>query len=117
MLEKAPRKVNVSKLYVILFFEADFNALHEIVFNTRILPSLERDMLILDEIISNRHRQSALQVTINKKVILDISNQKKVPSITISADATNCYDRVVYSFTSFTVQHFSIHFSYLLILF
>jgi len=60
MLEKAHRKINISKLYTILLLEVDFNALHKILFNMRILPSLEYDRLIPDEIIGGRHGQSAL---------------------------------------------------------
>ena len=56
MLKKAPRKINVSKLYAILLLEADFNTLYKIIFNIRILPTLECDRLILDEIIGERHR-------------------------------------------------------------
>ena len=74
MLEKAPRKVNTSKLHVILLLLVDFNTLHKIVFNTRILLSFKRDMLIPDKVIGSRHRQSTLQVAINKKIILDITN-------------------------------------------
>jgi hypothetical protein len=56
MLEKAPRKINVSKLCAILLLKVDFNTLYKIMFNMRILPSLECDRLILDEIIGGRHR-------------------------------------------------------------
>ena len=60
ILEKAFRKINISKLHAILLLEANFNVLYKIVFNIRILPSLEYDRLILDEIIGGRHEQSAL---------------------------------------------------------
>ena len=41
MLEKALGKININKLRVIPFLEADFNALYKIIFNSRLLPLLE----------------------------------------------------------------------------
>ena len=55
MLEKAPGKINVSKLYAFLLLEVDFNVIHKIIFNMRILPSLEQDQLIPDKIIGGRY--------------------------------------------------------------
>ena len=52
----------------------------------------------------------------NKKLIADISNQVKSPSIVISADATNCHDRVTHPFASLTVQHFGVQLNYVLVL-
>ena len=54
MLEKLPGKILVSKLRVILLLEADFNALHKIIFNGRILPALEKEGLIPQEIMGGR---------------------------------------------------------------
>ena len=41
MLEKLPGNISVLKLQVILLLEADFNALHKIIFNL-VNPSLIR---------------------------------------------------------------------------
>ena len=54
---------------------------------------------------------------INKKVFSDISNQKKASSVVISADTTNCYNRIAHPFTSLTAQYFRVQLSYLLVLF
>ena len=75
-----------------ILLEVDFKVLYKIMFNMRILPSLERNRLILDEIIGGRYKQSTLQVMINKKVILNIFNQKKASLVVISTNTTNCYD-------------------------
>ena len=116
MLEKSPGKILVEKLRATLLLEADFNALHKIVFNGRILPTLEKNNMIPSEIIGGRKSQSALHVALNKKLIADISNQIKSPSIVMSADATNCYDRVAHPFASLTAQHFGVQLSYVRVL-
>ena len=41
ILEKALRKINASKIRVILLLEADFNAINNIIFNRRILSALK----------------------------------------------------------------------------
>ena len=50
--------------------------------------------------------QDVIHVSLNKKLIVDVSNQVKAPSVVISADATNCYDIVTHSFARLTAQHF-----------
>ena len=108
MLEKAPRKILVLKLRAILLLEADFNTLNKIIFNCRILPALERDNLIPPEIIGGQRSQSAIYIALKKKLIADVTNQVKSPSIVILADATNCYDRVAHPFASLTAHHFGV---------
>ena len=76
ILEKESRKINISKLRAILLLEANFNVLNKIIFNTRILPTLERNKLISHKIIDGKHGKSSIQIVINKKMISDISNQK-----------------------------------------
>ena len=74
ILEKFPEIINVAKLRAILLLKANFNAIHKIIFNTRILLSLEFNKLISNKIIGSRYGQSVIQVVINKKVISDIAN-------------------------------------------
>ena len=97
--------------------EADFNAVYEIIFNRRRMPRLEEDKIILKEIIGSRRTQAVMHLILNKKLITDIVNIRKLPTITIYADATNCYNRVAYSFTSLCTQYFSLDITCLLVLF
>ena len=92
MLEKSPGNFKVDKLRAILLLEADFNGLHKINFNGRLLPRLEATASIPQEIIGGRRSQSATHLALDKKLIADISNIRKVPTVTICADTTNCYD-------------------------
>ena len=116
MLENSPGKFLVEKLQTMLLLEADFNASHKTIFNGRILPTLERNNIIPSEIIGGGKSQSAPHVALNKKLIADISNQIKLPSIIISTDATNCYNRVVHPFASLAAQHFSVELYYIRVL-
>ena len=67
-------KLSVSKLRVILLLEADFNTLHKIIFNRRILPILKKKNLFPHKIIRCNRGQSAIHIALNKKLIADISN-------------------------------------------
>lgn len=117
MLEKVDGNINVQKLRAILLLEADFNAMHKIIFNNRLMPRIEADNAIPMEIIGGRRSQAATHLALNKKLIADIANVRKLPTATICADATNCYDRVAHPFASLCAQYFGLEITYLTILF
>ena len=96
ILEKAEGIADVKKLRAILLLEVDFNAGHKIIFNNRLIPTLEATNTIPGEVIGGRRSQAATHLALDKKLILDIANVQKLPIITIYADATNCYNRVAY---------------------
>ena len=77
MLEKSPGNLRVDKLRAILLLEADYNGLHKINFNGRLMPMLEATSSIPHEIIGDRRSQAATHLDLNKKLIADISNIKK----------------------------------------
>ena len=64
----------MSKLRVILLLEADFNTLNKLVFNSKLMPSLEDKKVIPYEIIGGIRRHSAVYVILNKKLVLDMVN-------------------------------------------
>ena len=117
ILEKVAGNVQVQKLQAILLLEVDFNAIHKIIFNNRLMPNLEAMNVIPMEIIGGRRSQAATHLALDKKLISDITNMRKLPMITICADATNCYDRVVHPFASLYAQYFRLDLLYLVILF
>ena len=108
MLEKSKGNIQVEKLYALLLLEADLNAIYKIIFNSRVLPSIEERKEILIEIIGGRCKQLAHHITLGKKLISDIGNQIKLPIITISANATSCFDRMAHPFTAMTCRHFEL---------
>ena len=77
MLDKARGKINMIKLRVMLLLESDFNILNKLVFNVRLLPSLEYNQSISCEIIGGRRGHSAIHIALNKKLVLDMANQTK----------------------------------------
>ena len=107
----------MQKLRAILLLEADFNAMHKIIFNNRLMPRIEADNAIPMEVIGGRRSQAATHLALNKKLIADIANVWKRPTATICADATNCYDRVAHPFASLCAQYFGLELTYLTILF
>ena len=117
MLEKSAGDANVQKLRAILLLEADFNAMHKIIFNNRLIPNIEAVNAILMEIIRGRRSQAATQLALDKKLIADIVNVRKLPTITICADATNYYDRVAHPFARLCAQCFGLDITYLTVLF
>jgi len=51
MLEKTAGNVHIQKLRVILLLEAVFNAIHKIIFNTRLILNIEAENAIPMEVI------------------------------------------------------------------
>ena len=54
ILEKVAGNVQVQKLQAILLLEADFNTMHKIMFNNRLMPNIEAINAIPMEIIGGR---------------------------------------------------------------
>ena len=67
MLEKAPGNFLVGNLHAVLLLEADFNALHKINFNGRLIPSLEISSATTQEIIGGRRSQASVHLDLSKK--------------------------------------------------
>ena len=78
---------------------------------------MERVHIILYEIIRGRRHQSVIQLVVNKKLISNIVNQHKKPSIIISTDISNCFDHIAHSITSMAYHHFRLPLPYLFTLF
>ena len=51
ILEKSAGNVHIQKLRAILLLEADFNAIHKIIFNNRLIPNIEAVNAIPIEVI------------------------------------------------------------------
>ena len=105
MLE-SPGNIDMIKLRAILLLEANFNSMNKILFNGCILPSLENSQSILYEVIGGRRDQSLYYIALNKKLVSDISNQMKKPTIIMNVDATNYYDCIAHPIASLTYQYF-----------
>ena len=74
VLEKTSGKIDVKKLRDILLLEEEFNSLHKIIFNTRVILQLESDHLKPQEIIGSRTSQYDIKLDVRKNLIADTFN-------------------------------------------
>ena len=116
-MEKKQGEISISKLRVILLLEVDFNAINKIIFNTRLIPILEANNMISREIIGGRRGMSAIHIALNKKLLADIANKNKLPSIITSADTSNCFERVAYLMAGIICQYFELPLDYIILFF
>ena len=91
--------------------------MHKIIFNNRLLSSIEVAEAIPIEVIGGRRSQAATHLALDKKLISDIANVRKLPTITVYADVTNCYNRIAHPFSSLYMQYFGAEITYLAVLF
>ena len=56
-------------------------------------------------------------LVLNKKLIIDIANTKKLLIVIMHADVANYCNRVAYLFASLSTQYFRLYVAYLLVLF
>ena len=70
MVEKSPRMIDITKLRALLLLEADYNTVNKIIFNNRVLPSLEWEERIPYEIIGRCWSQASIYVTFKKILYL-----------------------------------------------
>ena len=78
VLEKFPSNINTEKLRVIFL---EFNTLYKIIFNSRLILVLKVREEILQEIIGSRRIQAITHLVLNKKLIADIVNAKKLSAV------------------------------------
>ena len=81
------------------------------------MPSLEALSVIPQEIIGGRRLQSTAHVPLSKKIIVDVSNTKKLSTAMTCTDATNLYDRLLHPYASLCAHYFGMYLSYLSFLF
>ena len=89
MFEKVSGNCTVERISALLLLQACFNFLRKINFNSRLTPSLESSHAIPQDTIGGRRSQEANHLDLGKKIIVCISNTKKLPIATTCAEATN----------------------------
>lgn len=78
---------------------------------------IEKMKLILHKIIGGRRGHSTIHIALNKKLVSDIANHKKIPIVIFLENATNCYDRIAHQIDSQLYQSFGLGIEYVLLLF
>eukprot|EP00804_Cyclotella_cryptica_P019018 CCRYP_021151-RA/>CCRYP_021151-RA protein AED:0.39 eAED:0.43 QI:0/0/0/1/0/0/3/0/255 len=99
MLEKIARKVLVSQLGAILLMEADFN-MHNRIEDDCQGPGRGP----LPPKLFSTHNSTAVDGSLQKTILLDISCQGKLSCAITLNSASACYNRVVHSIVSLTFQ-------------
>ena len=103
MLLKKPNNFFVNKLRAILLYDVEFNQGNK---------KIGRDMMyytedlqqIADEQYGSRKGHSAINQSLNKKLSFDLLRLKKKPGAHCANDAKGCYDRIVHSVASISMQ-------------
>ena len=72
--------------------------------NRNMLNGAEKLKLIPTEHYGGRKGYKATDAVLNKRLALDNIRLAKKPAAIISTDAANCYDRMVHSFISLSIQ-------------
>jgi hypothetical protein len=104
MLENQWGVYRVDKLRAILLMEADFNFYNGLMFAKQMVNRAEQNSWITREIYGRRKNNEVIEVALNRRLILDISRQCRVPMAVASVDAQNCYDRIAHSIASLAAQ-------------
>ena len=104
MLEKEAGNIRVDKLRAILLMEADFNFVNKLLFGHRLVKQIESYNRFPDELYGSRTSLTAILVAINRRLMIDISKQKRRAITIAGVDAAQCYDRIVHSLSILLCQ-------------
>ena len=80
-------------MWAILLMEADFNFHNKLIFGKRMVNAARSEGIIPSEQYADK-QNTADDGSFDKILESDMSCQKKLPLCIISADASNCYNRV-----------------------
>ena len=104
MLEKIEGNIRVDKLRAILLMEADFNQLNKLMFGHIMIKQSEAKNRIPEEAYGSRVNFSAIQVAVNRRLVIDIFKQKRRCEAIAEVDAAQCYDRITHSLSILLYQ-------------
>lgn len=108
MLEKEKGVIKVDKLRAILLMEADFNFLNKLIFGSRMVRRALQNGEIPKECYGSVPAHEAIEVGINRRLLLDISRQRRAPLAIASVDAHTCYDRISHTVASICCQRWGV---------
>lgn len=103
MLEKQRGNSRVDKLWAILLYEADFNQNNKKL-GREMMFTAEDLNVIAKEQFGSRAGLTAIDHSLNKRLTYDLIRQTKRPGALCSNDAKSCYDRIVHSVVSLSMQ-------------
>ena len=100
MAFKKKDSIRIDSLRSIILSEADWNAAGRIYVTKKMMGQAERYGLLPEEHLGGRKGRKSIDGAITKQIYIDNVNATKTPTVIISTDAANCYDRMVHKYIS-----------------
>ena len=102
-LQKDSNNWNIERLRTIVLIEAAHN-LNNKLLGRRVMEHAEKHQAIAPEQHGSRKRLSSMQASVNNRLMYDLMRQHRHGGILCSNDAKLCYDRIVHSVLSLSLQ-------------
>ena len=100
MAFKKPDSIKIDSLRSIILSEADWNAAGRIYVTKKMMGQAEKLHLLPEEHLGGRKGRKSIDGAISKQIYMDNVNASKTPTVILSTDAANCYDRMVHKYIS-----------------
>ena len=94
MIPKKIHDLRPEKLRLILLMDCRFNHNNKLI-GKKMMEYGENNKLLAKEQYGSRKCKSAIEHALNKRLVLDIIRQNKIPAIYCANDAKSCYDRIL----------------------
>jgi len=104
ILEKKAGAIHVDLLRAILLMEADFNAAMKLLIGHRMVCNAIKNRAVPQECFGSLLEHTAIQVSLDRCLIGDISRQRKSTLAITSVDCLTCYDSVGHAPASIACQ-------------
>ena len=98
MAFKKPSSIKIDTLRSIILSEADWNAAGRIYVTRKMMGQAEKLGLLPEEHLGGRKGRKSIDGAITKQLYLDNVRSTKTPTVILSTDAANCYDRMVHKY-------------------
>ena len=100
MAFKKPGDIKVDTLRSIIISEADWNAAGRIFVTKKMMHQAEKYRLLPEEHLGGRKGRKSIDGAITKQIYIDNVSALRIPTVILSTDASNCYDRMVHKYIS-----------------
>jgi len=108
LLEKKPGAIRVADLCTLGLLEADFNAGMKILVGHRMVCQALQSNLLPSECYGSVPGCRAIQVSLCRCLLADVSRQRRHPLVVVSEDAARCYDQIAHCPAALACQHLGV---------
>jgi len=98
MAFKKTNSIKIDTLRSIILSEADWNAAGRIYVTRKMMGQAEHLGLLPEEHLGGRKGRKSIDGAITKQLYLDNVRSTTTPTVILSTDAANCYDRMVHKY-------------------